>query len=49
MFIDAIPWQGGLIPSASGVLLDEGGPDLRNIVDSLLDDMLADVFCYLPT
>jgi hypothetical protein len=26
MFIDAIPWQGGLISSAGGVLLDEGGP-----------------------
>ena len=26
MFIDANPWQGGLISSASGVLPDEGGP-----------------------
>jgi hypothetical protein len=26
MFIDAIPQQGGLISSADGVLLDEGGP-----------------------
>ena len=26
MFIDAIPQQGGLISSAGGVLLDEGGP-----------------------
>ena len=26
MFIDAIPQQGGLISLASGVLLDEGGP-----------------------
>ena len=26
MFIDAIPWQGGLISLASGVLLDEGRP-----------------------
>ena len=26
MFIDAIPWQGGLISLAGGVLPDEGGP-----------------------
>ena len=49
MFIDAIPWQGGLISSAGGVLLDEGGPNMRNAVDNLSDDVLANIFSYLPT
>jgi hypothetical protein len=48
MFINTIPRQGGLISSAGGVLLDEGGPNMRNAVDSLLDDVLANIFCYLP-
>jgi hypothetical protein len=46
MFIDAIPWQGSLISSTGGVLPDEGDPNLRNTVDSLLGDVHAFHYIY---
>jgi hypothetical protein len=46
MFIDAIPRQGGLISLADGVLPE--ARNMRNAMDNLLDDVLADIFSYLP-
>ena len=48
MFIDAIPRQGNLISSAVVSFQMKEACNMRNAVDSLSDDVLADIFSYLP-
>ena len=48
MFIDAIPWR---VASSLWLVVSfqmKEAPNMRNAVDSLSDDVLADIFCYLP-